>query len=588
MAAVSIAPELRRMLLACRPALIGVALGSALVNVLMLTAPLFMLQVYDRVLPSRSLGTLVGLALMALTAFALQALADLLRARLLTRVGQQVDEALGARCFDAALELNRGGSADPERPDPLRDMDVVRSFATGSGFSALFDLPWVPLYVALCFLFHPTMGVAVLAGALVLCALTMVADRVTRRSTAALVGLAAVRRASGERAARNGELLRALGLRQRMAALWSRDSRAYLDGSTAASDLVLGFANVSRLMRTVLQSGVLALGAYLVINGEATAGVMLAATVVSTRALAPVDAIIANWKGMSMAREAFRRLNDCLKAAPAQAARTPLPAPCRRLTVTNVSLAAPGSDTVVLHDASFTLERGSALGIIGPSGSGKSSLARALVGAWSPVRGVIRLDGATLDQWDSDALGRSLGYLPQTVEVFRGTVAQNIARFDPQPEPDRLTAAARAAGVHELVLRLPQGYDTDLGEDGGLLSGGQRQRIGLARALYGEPFLVVLDEPNSNLDAEGEAALAVAIQGVRNRGGIAVVVAHRPSALAAVDRILVLNEGRVQSFGAREDVIAQVSGPSRPTPVQTESAPPGEPRQRAARKAAAR
>ena len=341
-------------------------------------------------------------------------------------------------------------------------------------------------------------------------------------------------------------------MRRRIGERWSKANDAYLQKQQVAYDIVGELGSCSRVLRMIMQSAVLGVGAYLVINQQATAGVMLAATILAARALAPAELAIANWRSFVTARQSWRRLDDVLAAMPAEADSISLPHPARNLRVTAITLVPPGMAAAALHEVSFTLAAGSALGVIGPSGSGKSSLARALVGVWRPVRGAIRLDGATLDQWSPDALGGFIGYLPQEVELFDGTVAENIARFDPDADPGKLIAAAGAAGVHDVILRLPQGYKTQVGEGGATLSGGQRQRIALARALYGDPFLVVLDEPNSNLDAPGEEALTRAIRAVRARGGIAVVVAHRPSAVAAVDQVLVLNEGRVQAFGARD------------------------------------
>jgi PrtD family type I secretion system ABC transporter len=325
--------------------------------------------------------------------------------------------------------------------------------------------------------------------------------------------------------------------------------------------MTTGLGSLSRVLRVVIQSGVLGIGAYLVINQEATAGVMLAATILASRSLAPVELAIANWKSFVTARQSWRRLSEALVAAPVEEERIALPAPKQNMRLTAVTVVPPGTGTAALHEVSFTLIAGNALGVIGPSGSGKTSLARALIGVWKPARGTIRLDGATLDQWSSDAFGRFVGYLPQEVELLEGTVAENIARFERDADPTKLIAAATKAGVHEVILRLPQGYKTQVGEGGAMLSGGQRQRIALARALYDDPFLVILDEPNSNLDANGEQALSNAISGIRARGGIAIVIAHRPSAVSAVDHVLVLNEGRVQAFGAREQVLQQLRQP---------------------------
>jgi ATP-binding cassette subfamily C protein len=554
------AGELRAAIRAYRSALTGVGLATGLINLLSLAGPLFMLQIYDRVLPSRSVPTLIGLALLVLVLFAFQGLLDMLRGRILLRIGRGLDEKLSPRVFElvtrAPLMAARPAG---EGLQSIRDLDSVRTFMSGTGLTAFFDLPWMPLYIAVCFLFHPAMGLTVALGALVIASLTLVTDAVTRGPSRAAVTLAASRHKLAEAARRNAALLQALGMRRRMTAQWLQANEAYLESQQAANDIVAGLGSLSRVLRVVLQSGVLGVGAWLVINQEATAGVMLAATILCARALAPVDLAIANWKGFVAARQSWARLSEALVAAPAEEEWIALPPPARNLRLTAITMVPPGSGAAALHDVSFTLIAGNALGVIGPSGSGKTSLARALVGVWKPVRGTIRLDGATLDQWSPDVFGGFVGYLPQEVELFEGTVAQNIARFERDFDPTKLIAAATAAGVHEVILRLPQGYKTPVGEGGGLLSGGQRQRIALARALYGDPFLVVLDEPNSSLDALGEQALTKAIAAIRARGGIAVVIAHRPSAVAAVDHILVLNEGRVQAFGARDQILQQVT-----------------------------
>ncbi|ACB28214.1 type I secretion system permease/ATPase [Methylobacterium radiotolerans] len=550
-----------------RTCLITVMIISGLINLLMLTAPIFMLQVYDRVLPSRSIATLVGLAGITLMLLVIQSIFEIFRARILARFGRLVDERLGPRIFRALLARGAEMPRGDDGPQALRDLDTVRGFVSSMAVSAFFDLPWVPLYVAVCFLFHPWLGAAVAGGALFLCVLTVLTDWASSASTQEAVRTAGERRSFTDMAHRTAPLLSALGMRSRMAELWQVRARRNLDVAAYGNDLAIGFGTTARLLRTVLQSSILGLGAFLVVREEATAGVMLAATILSARALAPVDLAIANWKSFSGARQAWGRLVAFLPRRE-PAALTPLPAPRESVRVTALSIAAPGTDTLVLHDVNVALAPGSALGVIGASGSGKSTFARALVGLARPSRGVIRLDGASIDQWDSDALGRAVGYLPQDIEMFDGTIAENITRFDPEPNPEALLAAAQAAGVHEVVLRLPGGYDARVGSGGLGLSGGQRQRIALARALYGDPFLVVLDEPNSNLDVDGDRALSAAVQGVRARGGIVVVIAHRPSALAAVDRILVLGEGRVQLHGPRDDVLSKLNALTRRTPTR--------------------
>ena len=518
-----------------------------------------MLQVYDRVLPSRSLPTLIGLALLVLVLFAFQGLLDMLRGRVLLRVGRGLDERLSPRVFELVMRAPLQARAAGELPQSIRDLDNVRSFMSSTALTAFFDLPWLPLYVVVCFLFHPLMGVAVLFGAVLVCSLTLLTEALTRGPARSAVTLATSRQKLADAARRNAALLQALGMRPRMTERWTQASEAYLQTQQATNDMTTGLGSVSRVLRVVIQSGILGIGAYLVINQEATAGVMLAATILVSRSLAPVELVIANWKSFVTARQSWVRLSDALVAVPVEDERIALPAPRQHIRLTAVTVVPPGTATAALHELSFTLIAGNALGVIGPSGSGKTSLARALIGVWKPARGTIRLDGATLDQWSSDAFGRFVGYLPQEVELLEGSVAENIARFEQDPDPTKLIAAATNAGVHDVILRLPQGYKTQVGEGGALLSGGQRQRIALARALYGDPFLVILDEPNSNLDAQGEQALSRAISGIRARGGIAIVIAHRPSAVSAVDHVLVLNEGRVQAFGPREKVLQQLN-----------------------------
>jgi ATP-binding cassette subfamily C protein len=528
----------------------------------MLTGPLFMLQVYDRVLSSHSIPTLVGLAILAALLFAVQGILDAVRGRLLSRIGRSLAERLNTRIFNTIVDAALAKTSPGVELQSLQDLDNLRSFASGMGLPAFFDLPWMPLYILVSFLFHPLLGVAVLVGAIILSSLTALADVKTRTRTRELTAIAISRRAVAETTRRNAEVIHALGMRRRMAEVWTNQDAPYLEKQEFCADVTAAFGGLSRTLRMVLQSCVLGLGAYLVINQEATAGVMLAATILSTRALAPLDLVIVNWRAFVNSRQSWYHLSELLASLPCEGERLPLPRPTRRLSLANVSVIPPGATSPVVHDVSFVLEAGSSLGLIGPSASGKSSLARALVGTWQPARGVIRIDGATFNQWNSDMLGRFIGYLPQDVELFAGTVGQNIARFESGADPTQVIVAATAAGVHDMILRLPEGYETEVGPSGIMLSGGQRQRIALARALYGNPFLVVLDEPNSNLDAVGEEALTRAISAIRARGGIVVVIAHRLSALFAVDHILVLNEGRVQAYGARDQILRQITQPA--------------------------
>jgi ATP-binding cassette, subfamily C, bacterial PrsD len=546
---------------ACRGAFLGVALLSGLINLLYLSGSIFMMEVYDRVLPSRSLPTLVGLSLIIVVLYLFQGLFDAVRGRILARVGAAVDEDLSQAVFQSQLAAPLKSRPEGDGQQPLRDLDQIRAFLAGGGPSALFDLPWMPLYLAICFAFHPYIGLVALAGGLVLVTLTLLTEMLTRGSTKAAVGAAVQRNTIAEGARRNAEVVHALGMAGRIGTRWGEANAQYLAHQQRTSDVAGGFGAMSKVLRMLLQSAVLAVGAYLVIEGEATGGIMIAASILTSRALAPVELAIANWKGFVTARQGWRRLQEQLdRTAPAPAPLA-LPAPRALLALDAAGTGAPGSQRFAVQDVSFELKAGAGLGIIGPSASGKSSLARMLVGVWPTWRGKVRLDAAALEQWPAEERGRHIGYLPQDVELFAGTVAQNIARFEAQPDPQAVIAAAQAANVHEMILHLPDGYETQVGEAGAALSGGQRQRLGLARALYGTPFLVVLDEPNSNLDSEGEQALGAAILGVRARGGIVIVIAHRPSALAGVDQVLVMAEGRVQSFGPKDEVLSKVLRP---------------------------
>ena len=550
--------ELAEALAACRGAFYGTALISGMSNVLMLTGAMFMLEIYDRVLPSRSMPTLVGLLVLAGGLFTALGILDAIRGRILVRIGGELDETLSGRVYDTLMRAPLRVGARSEGTQPLRDLDALRSYLSGLGPIALFDLPWIPLYLAICFAFHPLIGFTALGGAIILIALTLVTEILMRAPTKAATEAAIARNGLAEASRRNAEALISMGMAGRIAARWSDANRQYMRSQQEASDLGGGLGAVSKVLRMMLQSVVLAVGAYLVINQEASAGIIIAGSILSARALAPVDLAIGNWKGFVAARQSWHRLNNLLKVLPATAAPMQLQPPVHRLTVESVSASPPGVPKIVAQDIAFELEAGQGLGVIGPSGSGKSSLARMLVGVWQPVRGKVRLDGAALDQWAPDALGRHIGYLPQDVELLAGTVAQNIARFEPEPDNEAVIAAAKAVGVHDLIVRLPSGYDTQIGEQGSALSAGQAQRIALARAVYRDPFLVVLDEPNSNLDSEGEEALTRAILGVRERKGIIVVVAHRPSAIAGVDRLLMMSQGRTQAIGPKDEVLSKV------------------------------
>jgi ATP-binding cassette subfamily C protein PrsD len=549
--------ELAAALGACRRAFVATAVFSGMSNLLMLTGALFMLEVYDRILPSRSVPTLVALLLLVAGLYAAQGMIDTIRSRILVRVGRSLDESMSARVYDAIVRLPLKIGGKGEGTQPIRDLDTVRGFLSGSGPVAFFDLPWMPVYLAICFLFHTLIGLTALFGAIVLVTLTLITELKTRHPTRSAAQFAVARNTLLEASRRNAEAITAMGMVGRMARRWHDLNRNYVATSGRASDVGGGLGAASKVLRLLLQSAILAVGAWLVINQQSTPGIIIAGSILGARALAPVDLAIANWRGFVAARQGWQRLSKLLGHLPPQSDPMPLKPPARSLVVQNGAVTPPGVQKIVCQDINFSLAAGKALGVIGPTASGKSSLARMLVGVWRPLRGTVRLDGATLDQWSSEALGRYVGYVPQDVELFNGTVAQNISRFEDPPNADAVIAAAQAAGVHDLIINLSEGYDTVIGDQGSALSAGQAQRIALARALYRDPFMVVLDEPNSNLDAEGDEALTRAILGLRARGAITVVIAHRPSAIAGVDYILVMAKGRQVQFGPKEEILSR-------------------------------
>ncbi|WP_332304241.1 type I secretion system permease/ATPase [Rhizobium sp. GR12] len=536
----------------------GVALVSGVVNILALTSPLFMLQVYDRVLASGSLPTLIGLALLALGLYGFQCLLDIIRARVLIRIGEDFDMRYSGKVHDAVVRLPLVNRMPGDGLQPLRDLDNVRGFLSGTGPTAFFDLPWMPLYLGICFLFHFWIGVTALAGAILLISLTILTNIFSQKPIRDTMIENMARNRQLEASRRNAEVVQAMGLGGRLGRRWQVSNEAYLAANRKASDVAGGLGNIAKYLRIVLQSAILAFGAWLVIQQEASGGVMIASSIMMGRALAPVDLAISNWKSFVAARQSWVRLRELFAQMPATASAMALPKPEKELRVENVTIVPPGERKPTVAGLGFVMTAGSALGVIGPSGSGKSTLSRILTGAWTPAAGKVRLDGASFDQWDRETVGGHIGYLPQGVELFDGTIGENICRFEDDPDPEAIIAAAKAAGAHELILRFEKGYDSDIGEAGSALSAGQRQRIGLARALYGDPFIVVLDEPNANLDAEGEAAVVRAIASVKARRGIAIVVAHRPSAIGAVDFILMMEEGRMKAFGPRDEVLSKV------------------------------
>lgn len=543
-----------------RGLLISVGLFSGVINVLALTGALYMLQVYDRVLTSRSVPTLVALSMLMFALLFANGILDLIRTRIMTRIGLRVDEELRDRVFDALQGLSLKGGGGTDALQPIRDLDRVRSFLSGIGPTALFDLPWIPVYLAVIFLLHPLMGWFAVAGAILLIMMTYTTELLSRGPTQKAARSASDRLALADAVERHAEVVRAMGLSPHLRRRWRELTHLYLGDQVQASDAIGGMGVLSRVARLLLQSGILGLGAYLVLRNEVSAGAIIAGSIVMSRALAPIETAIQHWRGFVDARQGSHRLVALFRSAGAGVRDvTVLPAPSASLSVENVSVAPPGRPKPVVMNASFRLAAGEALGIIGPSGSGKSTLARALAGVWQPTQGgAVRLDGASVDQWQPEQLGRHIGYLPQDIQLFAGTISANISRLDPSAPDEAIVAAAKDAGAHEMIVNLPEGYQTQIGFNGAGLSAGQRQRIALARALYGVPFLVVLDEPNSNLDSAGDAALSAAIKAIRERNGIAVVIAHRPAALANIDRVLALNGGQIQAFGPKEDVLRNV------------------------------
>ncbi len=545
----------------------GVAVFSGAVNLLTLSGSIYMLQVYDRVIPSRSVGTLVGLSLIILVAYALQGYLDALRMRMLVRIGALFDASLQEPIHLALATLPLKGVRPIVTQQPLRDLDQIRAFLSGMGPTAFLDMPWIPIFLIALFIFHPAIGVAATLGALSIIAMTLITERQTQAPAKMAMERSAQRQILADATRHNADVVRALGMTRRFTARWSGANERFLQENIRAMDIQANMGASAKVLRFVLQSGILGLGAYLVLIQQASGGIMIASSIMMGRALAPIEVALGTWKQLVAARQGVVRLREILKVSAAPAAsHVQLPRPRGELTVEDLSVHAPGSNRPIVLGASFSLKAGAGMALVGPSASGKSTLAKALVGLWQAEKGVVRLDGASLDQWEHDDLGRHLGYLPQDVALFDGTVAENIARFDENATSEAIIDAAVVAGAHEMILRLPDGYATRIGEDGASLSAGQRQRVGLARAIYGDPFLVVLDEPNANLDAAGEAALTGAISALRARNCIVVVISHRPNALAALDTAMVLVDGRIRAFGPRDAVFNSVARAAAATP----------------------
>jgi ATP-binding cassette subfamily C protein len=559
--------ELKQAMLLCRNGFIAVAVFSVFINILSLTGSIFMLGVYDHVLPSESMPTLLGFVVLMLLFYGFFAALDVIRNRSLSRIGSTIADLMAYRVFEVSLAAPLRAPGNPG-DSALRDLDGIRAFLCSNGPGAIFDLPWIPFYLGICFLFHPWIGVTALIGAIVIVGVTISTEIFSRGPSEDLRKLAGNRSTFLSTVVRNTETVTSMGMAHDMFRNWLQVDGRFLGTNLVVSDVTGGMGAVSRVIRMILQSLVLAVGAVLVLRHEASSGIMIAGSILSARALSPIDVLLANWRPFVQARQSWHRLGTLLDNMPPRPDVMSLPAPTKTLSVEHLTLCPPGSRTYTVRDVNFTVEAGSAVGVIGPSASGKSSLVRGIVGLWVLASGSVRLDGARVDRWPASELGRHVGYMAQGIELIGGTVAQNIGRFDPDAPIEAIIRAAEAAGVNEMIQRLPDGYDTRIGDEGVALSHGQRQRIALARALYGDPFLVVLDEPNSNLDAEGDESLTRAIAGVRRRGGIVIIVAHRPSALAAVDKVLVMRNGTMVTFGEKAEIMARMALPPEQKPAK--------------------
>ena len=547
--------ELRENMGKCRKHFWSVAIFSIFVNLLMLTGPLFMLQTYDRVLSSRSEATLVALLLIVTFLFIMYGALEYARGRVLARAGARFQTLLDLRVFDAVLRRSVA-PADRAKPNvAARDLDSVRQLLSGPAPFALFDIPWTPIFIAAIFIFHPILGFIAIGGGIVLIVLTIMNQYRSKEPNAESQIASSQAENMGEALRQNAEAVQGLGMRGIGMKRWYALRNKALVKQIEASDRTSSYQSSSKAMRFYLQSFMLAAGAWLVLQQEMSPGMMIAGSILMGRALAPIEQAIGQWALFQRATRGWKSLSELLEKTPVETEKTELPAPKGFVEARGVSVVAPGEQVPALRGIQFKVEPGQALGVIGPSGAGKTTLAKVLTGIWQPAAGKVRLDGAALDQWPTDRLGRFIGYLPQEIGLLAGSVAENIARLDAEPDPKEIVLAAQRAGAHDLLLSLPQGYDTDIGAGGQRLSGGQRQRVALARALYGDPPVLILDEPNANLDAQGEQALVDAIRDAKSRGRTVLIMAHRPSAIAACDLLLMIDKGQQVDFGPRDEVL---------------------------------
>lgn len=551
--------DLELALIECKGSFLTVGFFSLFINLLLLVPPFYMLQVYDRVLSSNSITTLVMLTLIMVIMMMTYGALEWVRSRILIRVSTRLDMLLSHRLFNASFKQALYTNGNIASAQPLNDLTGLRQFMTGNGLFAFFDAPWLPIYVGIMFYFHFWFGCLTVAGAIILVLLAYANEKLTSKRLAEANQENVSATNFTTKSLRNAEVVASMGMLPSLLKRWKQRSYKVLALQARASELGGGISNLSRTLRMILQSLILGIGAYLVINHEITPGLMTASSLLLGRALAPIDMIIGNWKGFVAARGQYTRLNEVLRQIMAEPERMSLPDPKGEISVENLVVTPPGAQYPVLKGINFKVMPGASIGILGASAAGKSTLARALLGLWPAQNGKVRLDGADIFLWKREELGPHIGYLPQDIELFDGTISENIARFG-EVDPKLVVEAAQLAGVHDMILRLPQGYDTLIGANNGALSGGQRQRIGLARAVYGSPRLVVLDEPNSNLDDVGEKALGAALLRLKQTGATIFIITHRISVLSFVDHLLVLNEGQVVASGQRDQVLAQLKG----------------------------
>ncbi len=548
---------------------------SAFVNILMLTGPLYMLQVYDRVLGSRSEATLIALTALVVFLYTMMGLLDYARGRIMARIGARFQARLDKRVFDAVIRKNALGVRD-RTVFALTDLEAMQRLLTSPALMGLFDMPFTPLFIFGIFLFHPWLGLLALAGGLVLVIVSLANLLLTRGPLDKANALAAESGTAAEQMRAEAEMLQAMGMRGAAFSRWQVSRNAALRQQMRAADLGGTFTAFGKAFRLLLQSAMLGLGAYLVLQNELTPGAMIAGSILMGRALAPIEIVIGQWPLFERAAKGQEVLAQLLSEVPVEAERTPLPRPQALLDVQQLTVVPPGEAQASIKMVSFTVKPGQAAGVIGSSGAGKSTLARALTGAWRPAGGKIRLDGAALDQYDPDVLGSLIGYLPQRVELFDGTISENIAKLSEIPDGDAVVKAAKRADAHDMIVKLPNGYDTRVSANGGRLSGGQIQRIGLARAMYGDPVLLILDEPNSNLDNDGSMALNRAIKVLKSEGKSVLIMAHRPAAIQECDLLLMLENGRAVAFGPKDEVLqrvtknyAELNAPGKPRPGES-------------------